>query len=354
MDLQFKGNGRLLLKNVLLYVLAMAPLLSLCLMGAVWIHVFLTIMALSLVMLPVFTSLIARTDGFSFDDEGQVITRPVGKPVPYSAITRMELNETAGLLQVYVKRGKFNRIALASALDRNAKARLVEELMKRIPGLEVKERAYADWKSVFLIASIMILATAGFHGLWYARHPQAGIVPQKFEANRDGGAKSKANSFAVGDFSFRLPDKFRELGSEGDVTFFVDREVKRTEINVVANWSAPSPARRKIFRYATGMGDYADVLEHSYNARFGIIPLVLKDISLAGMKDIRIFMVGQQQAIGGFITQGNKKGRELTHIMLVGGKERKEINFFISGPSRIDEQELHELLASIQLNQTGE
>ncbi len=353
MDFQFKGNGRLLLKNVFLYVLVMAPLLSLCLMGALWIHVFLTIMALSLIMLPVFTSLIARTDGFSFDDEGQVITRPVGKPVPYSAITLMELNETAGLLQVHVKRGKFNRIALVSALDRNAKARLVEELMKRIPGLVIRERAYADWKSVFLIASILILATAGFHGYLYARHPQVGIVPQRFETIRDGGAKSKANSFTVGDFSFRLPHKFRKLGTEGDVTFFEDREVKRTEINVVANWIAPSSVRRKIFRYATGMGDYADVLEHSYNARFGIIPLVLKDIALAGMQDIRIFMVGQQ-AIGGFITQGSKKGRELTHIMLVGGKERKEINFFISGPSRLDEQELHELLASIQLNQEGE
>jgi hypothetical protein len=350
MDLQFKGSGRLLLENVFLYVLVMAPLLSLCLMGAVWIHVCLTIIALSLIMLPVFTSLIARTDGFSFDDEGQVITRPLGKPIPYSAITRMELNETAGLLQVHVKRGKFNRIALVSALDRKAKARLVEELMKHIPGLVVRERAYADWKSVFLIASILILATGGFHGFWYARHPQAGIVPQKFEANLDGGAKSKTNSFIVGDFSFRLPDKFRELGAEGDVTFFEDREVKRTEINVVANWTAPYSVRRKIYRYATGMGDYADVLEHSYNARFGIIPLVLKDISLAGMKDVRIFMVGQQK-IGGFITQGSKKGRELTQIMLVGGKERKEMNFFISGPTRLDEQELHELLASIQLNQ---
>ena len=353
MELQFKGNGRLLLKNVFLYVLVMAPLLSLCLMGAVWIHVFLTSILLSLLLLPVFTSLIARIDGFSFNDEGRAITRAVGKPIPYSAITFLELNETSGLLQVYAKRGKFNRIALVSALERNEKARLIEELMKRMPGLVVRERTCADWKSVLLIAAILILVTAGFHGFLYARHPQVGIVPQKFEAIREEGAKSKANGFVVGDFSFRLPDKFRELGTEGDVTFFEDREVKRTEMNVVSKWIAPSPVRRKIFRFATGMGDYADVLEHSYNARFGIIPLVLKDISLAGMKDIRIFVVGQQ-AYCGFITQGNKKGRELTHILLVGGKESKEINFFISGPSRLGEQELHELLASIQLNHAGE
>ncbi|HUI46806.1 MAG TPA: hypothetical protein VL122_12580 [Nitrospirota bacterium] len=353
MDLQFKGNGWLLLKNVFFYVLAMAPLLSLCLMGSAWIHVFLTIIALSFIMLPVLTSLIARTDGFSFDDDGQVITGPVGKPVPYSAIKRMELNETAGLLQVHVKCGTFNRIALASALDRNTKARLVEELMKRIPRLVVRERPYADWKSVLLIASLLILATAGFHGFWYTRHPQVGIVPQKFEVTRDGGATSKANNFIVGDFSFCLPDKFRELGIEGDVTFIEDREVKRTEINVVAKSIAPSPVRRKFFRHTTGMSDYADMLEYSYNARFGIVPLVLKNIALAGMNDIEIFTVGEQ-AIGGFITQGSKKGRELTHILLVGGKERKEINFFMSGPSRLDEQELHELLDSIQLKQGGE
>lgn len=61
---------------------------------------------------------------------------------------------------------------------------------------------------------------------------------------------------------------------------------------MIAKWIALSPMSWEIFRYATGLGDYADVLGNSYNARFGIIPLVLKVVSLVEMKDIGIFMVG--------------------------------------------------------------
>jgi len=348
MQSQFKSNGRLFLRNVLLYVLVIVPIASVCLMGAAWLHVCLTILALSLMVAPLGAFLVSRTDGFSFDDSSRMMIKATGKRVPYAGIKRVILNETAGLLRVFVKRGTLRTTALISALNRTEKSRLVEELVKRIPGLVIREQANADWKTLLLTATTLVFVTAGFHGYLYFYHPHVRIVPTKLEGMRSNQSKAGLQSFTSGDFSFSLPSRFRKITTEGDMTFFEDNQQKRTEVKVVSNPIAPSPVRTQLARYVTGIGDYADVLEQAFTARYGIIPLVLKDTALEGMDDLKLLYV-KDGVFKGYITQGSRKGSELSHIMLVDRMDRREINFFMSGPDRPDEQTLWEVISSIKI-----
>jgi hypothetical protein len=129
----FKGNGTLFLKNVLLYTLVTAPIFSFCLMGAQWLYILLSMLALSLPFLLLVVLLVSRFDEFSFDDEHQQIVKPFDRTAPYQSVMRIDLNETGRLLQVRMKLGVLQWMPLAYALDANDKPGLKTELLKRFP-----------------------------------------------------------------------------------------------------------------------------------------------------------------------------------------------------------------------------
>ena len=349
MELQFKGNGIQFLKNVFLYILATAPLMSLCIMGAAWLRVCLGIIVLSMVLLPIIAWLISRIDGFSFNDERQAIVRRSGRPIPYSSIKQLNLNETSGMLQVSVQQGAFRSVSIVSALGRSEKSRLQEAFAERIPSLVIREKAYADWKSLIFLNLLFLALTAAFHGYLYSRHPHIGIVPLRIEWMQGEATKFGMKERSTGDFSYLLPAQFRREGIEGDVTFFGDSGLRKTEFKVVAKSRGGSPETiSNLLRFMIGMGSYAEVLDKAYPARFGIIPLVVKDLALAGMADIRIFSV-RTKDLEGYILQGSKQGSASTSIMLAGGSPRAEIYFFISSPARLDEKNLQEIVTGVQL-----
>jgi hypothetical protein len=349
MELQYKGNGIQFLKNVFLYILATAPLLSLCLMGAAWLRVCLSIIVLSMILLPVTACLISRVDGFSFNDERQAIVRRIGRAVPYSSIKQLNLNETAGMLQVSVQQGAFRSVSLVSALGRSEKSRLQAEFTGRIPSLIIREKTYADWKSLIFLNLLILFLTAAFHGYLYSRHPHVRIVPQRIEWMQSEATKTRMKEHSTGDFSFSLPAQYRREGVEGDVTFFGDSGLRKTEFRVVAKSRGGRPgAFSDMLRLMIGMGSYADVLDKAYPARFGIVPLAVKDIALTGMANIRIFSI-RTKDLAGYILQGSKQGSATTSIMLAGGRDRAEIYFFISSPARLDEKTLHEIVTGVQL-----
>jgi hypothetical protein len=349
MELQFKGNGIQFLKNVFLYILATAPLLSLCLMGAVWLRLCLSIIVLSMILLPITACLISRIDGFSFNDERQAIVRRIGREIPYSSIKRLNLNETAGMLQVGVQEGAFRSVSIASSLGRSEKARLQTEFAERIPSLIVREKAYADWKSLIFLNLLILSLTAAFHGYLYSRHPHVRIVPRRIEWMQSRETKPGMKERSTGDYSYSLPAQFLREGIEGDVTFYADSGPEKTEFKVATrSLASRTETFSRLLRFMTGMGSYAEVLDKAYPARFGIVPLVVKDIALTGMDDIRIFSVRTKE-LEGYILQGSKQGSASASIMLAGGRDRAEIYFFISSPARLDEKTLQEIVTGVQL-----
>jgi hypothetical protein len=349
MELQFKGNGIQFLKNVFLYILATVPLLSLCLMGAAWLRVCLGIIVLSMVLLPIIAWLTSRIDGFSFNDERQAIVRRIGRPIPYSSIKQLNLNETSGMLQVSIQQGAYRSVSIVSSLGRSEKSRLQAAFAERIPLLVIREKAYADWKSLIILNLLILSLTAAFHGYLYSRHPHVGIVPQRIEWMQSEATKFGMKERSTGDFSYSLPAQYLREGIEGDVTFYGDSGLRKTEFKVVAKSRGGSPETfSRLLRFLIGMGSYAEVLDKAYPARFGIVPLMVKDIALTDMSDIRIFSV-RTKDLEGYILQGSKQGSASTSIMLAGDRDRAEIYFFISSPTRLDEKTLQEIVTGVQL-----
>ena len=349
MNLQYRGNGLLFLRNVYLYAAVTAPLLSLCLMGAAWPRLFVGMLLLSLFLVPLAAFLVSRIDGFSLDDAKQAIVRRLGRNIPYASVKVLDINDTSGMLKVSVRQGGLVSFPLSSALARRDKLRLITELRERIPLIEIRVRASADWKVLFAAGLIVVLATAAFHAYLYARHPAIRVLPQQVDWKQGGGGTEKTREYIAGLYSFSLPMRFHYRGREGEVFFFEDAGTKRTEIKVAVKEQAARPfPGPEGYRFVTGMGDYAEALERAYSARFGVIPLVLKGIALSGMSDVRLFEV-RYDAFRGSIAQGSKKGTELTHIILAGGAARAEIYFFISGPVRLDEQALQDLVTRIHI-----
>jgi len=159
----YKGSGVLFLKNVFLYILAMAPLLSFCLMGEKWLRIFLIMFIPAVPLMLLVGILVSRFDSFSFDDRHQQIVKPVGRGIPYQSVMRIDINETGRLLQASIKQGTLRRALLAYALDGKDKPRLIVDMLKRFPQSAMRERQYVDWKSIFIIMAVVVLMTSIFH-----------------------------------------------------------------------------------------------------------------------------------------------------------------------------------------------
>jgi hypothetical protein len=122
-----------------------------------------------------------------------------------------------------------------------------------------------------------------------------------------------------GDFLLSANGSFSNARHRRGCDLLGDQEAKRPEIGVVSTLIAALGARRKFFRYATGMTGYAGVLEHAPDRRFGVIPLVLKNINLSATISIRIFIVAEQEAFSGRIIWPLTKGKESTPVPLFVG-----------------------------------
>jgi hypothetical protein len=347
MNLRYRGNGLLFLRNVVVYVLLSTSVASVCLMGAAWVRVFASIMTLSLALLPAVAFIVARTDGFSLHDDKQAIIKLSGREISYAVIQRIDMRETSGMVKVIVNQGWFSGITLISALSRKEAPAVVEELKKRLPGVAVSERRHEDWKSLAILLALALSLTASFHGYLYYNHfAVRAAVDQKdwvFSAARNAGKKQ---AYATGPYSISPPAGFRYLGIEGGMLFFEDGN--RTELKVIAPPHDPLRVRyEKILSLTTGLGTQGATLDAAYNSRVGIVPLVLKDLSLSGLEHIRLVSV-KGRDFKALISQGSRKGRELATILIYGDSSITELHCFTDGRVRLDDLQLQAILAGIQ------
>ncbi len=344
----FKGSGVLFLRNVFLYLLVSAPVLSVCLMGAKCLPIFLGVFILVLPFVLLVGLLVSRFDGFSFDDERQMVVKPLGRSIPYQSVLRIDLNETGGLLQARIKQGALRRPPLAYALQVEDKARLVEDLRKRFPQAVIREQRYVDWKSLAMIMALVVIMTAGFHVFVYQDNPQIGVLPQRTTWVNTELPATAARQYALGSFHLIMPGSFQLIAKDIDALLFEDAASK-TEVKFVTAVQRDPPANKFAFvRYATGIRNYFDVLETAYSARVGVIPLAIKGIALAGLSNISILDI-RQPSLKGFVLQGKKKENEIARILLTDLEGRAEIHIFITGPVRLDEKALHGILTTVHL-----
>lgn len=365
-----KGRGVLFLGNVFLYVLVTAPILSLCLMGEKWWHIFFAMTALALPCVLLVGLLVALFDEFSFDDARQQIVRPLRRAIPYSRVLHIDMNATGRLIQVSIREGVLSRSSLVHALDIKDKARLTAELLRRFPRAVIQERTYGDWRSLLMVMAVVVVLTTGFHLVIYRGSFSNVRVPQKVVwAAMERPAKDQ-QQYTVGRFQIAMPRSFHRIAKGLNALLFEDEALK-TDIQFVA---APQreglSSRYDLIRQVTGIGDYFDVLDTAYSARIGVIPLALKEVALTGLADINLLAIERtsregssgtareagrtvtpilQSELKGFAVQGKKKGKEITTLLLRDTAKKAEMHIFISGPVRVDEKALQSIVAGVSL-----
>jgi hypothetical protein len=366
----FKGNGILFLKNVLLYVLVTAPIFSFCLMGAQWLHILLAVLALSLPFLLLVGLLVSRFDGFSFDDEHQQIVKSFGRKVPYQSIMRFDLNETGRLLQVRMKLGILQRTSLAYALDAKNKPGLKTELLKRFPQSALRERRFVDWKSILIILSIVGCMTIVFHLYLYRNISALRAVPQQVVWETPKRVMKTFRSYSVGSLSIAAPGRFQMIGKDEATLQFGD-PATREEIRFITRKQLDMPAPKALFiKYVSGIQDYYDVLNTVYPATVGVVPLMAKVLLLEGFDQVKIRKVtlmssqrdidmqkstariqapGRLPGLHGFITQGEKGGRDSAVVFLTNAVEKVELQIVLIGPIAMDEKMVRGIVTSVHI-----
>lgn len=360
----FQGKSILFLKNVFLYVLVMAPLVAFCLMGEKWAHILFGMAALSLPIFLLAGALIARFDRFSLDDEHARIIKSGKRTIPYQSIQRIDINETGRLMQVSIKQGLFRKTSLAYALDNADKPRFLEELLKRLPQVSVRERRFVDWKSIGIIAAMIILLTVGFHLYLHQQYSELAAVPQQVAWSGSGKKARNAQQYMLGEFSIAMSKQYQVTGQDEGGLQLEDRETKTAVTFIIKQQKDVSSLSAAFLGYATGIHDYADVLETGYHARVGVIPLMIKLFALSNLADVRIYEIRQPllvqagavqgkaellPAFTGFATQGKKKDQELITIVLKDRKRKADMQIFISASKRLDEKALQGIMAGISL-----
>lgn len=359
----FQGKSILFLKNVFLYVLVLAPLVAFCLMGEKWAHSFLGMAVLSLPVFLLAGALIARFDRFSFDDEHAWIIKSGKRTIPYQSIQRIDINETGRLVQVSLRQGLFRRSSLAYALDNADKPRFLEELRKRLPQVSVRERRFVDWKSIGIIAAVIVLLTVGFHLYLYRQYSELAAVPQQVAWSGSGKKARNAQQYTLGEFSIAMPKQYQVTGQDEGGLQLEDREAKTAVTFIIKPQKDVSALSTAFLGYATGIRDYADVLETGYHARVGVIPLMIKLFALSNLADVRIYEIQQPvpqigsvqgkaallPAFTGFATLGKKKDQEIVTIVLMDKKRKADMHIFISASKRLDEKALQGIVAGISL-----
>jgi hypothetical protein len=352
---EYRGSGPIFFCNVMLYLLAAAPLMSFCLMGDHWLRLFVTMSVLSVPLVLLGALLVHRYDGFTFDDAGQQFIKGIGRAIPYASVKRIDLNVTGRLLHVGLKQGGLRSAALSSALDSRDKPRLMAELGRRFPGVVLREKRQVDWKSIAIIAAIVVVLTGGFQVYVYRNDPGLQAVPQ-LAVWKAPKKNPKNQQYVLGQFEITMQKRFQLTGRDDTALQFEDRNAK-TEVRFII---APADGMRGLnavlLRYASGIDGYYDVLKTAYHAKWGVVPLVLKMLALSGFSEVALYEVvqtssneGSQVELKGFITQGRKNGQEVVSIVLQDEKKGADIHAFLSAPLRLKEKTVREIAASVRL-----
>lgn len=360
----FKGSGVLLLKHSMLYVLMTTPVLSFCLMGTHWPRIFFAMLALSFPFVLLLVLLISRYDRISFDDDKQQIVKPIGRPLPYQSIKRIDISETGRLVQVGIRQSFFHRAQLLYAMDGTEKFRLLESLRKRVPdSVVINDRHNVNWKSVFLILLLFIFLTAGFHLYLLRINKEIPVLPRQIVWETTKRSPKGLQQYTLGNFSFMMPARFQLIGKEEGALQFEDK-VAKNEVRFFINPRKGIPRHVEWFiRYITGIRDYYDVLDMAFFTRVGVVPLVLKDIALAGLTGIKISALELApppridsvekikeptgQALKGFLTQGKRKDKNTVSVLLVSN-DREELHVFFAGLEQLDEKTVQKIVSEIR------
>jgi len=347
----YKGKVTPILMNNLLFLGLFGFAASFGLMGGQWAHLFLASLLVMVPVLLVITLVLAWANGFSFDDVRQALVKPGGRNVPYAKVRALLVTDRGATIDVFVKQGWLHTTALVECAGADRKAELLDELQKRFPDRVRMRGRMVSFVPVLVLLLALSAALAGAHLYLHQRFPalRAPVLP--LERLQEKARKKLPPLEFVEAFGFTPLRGLRYLGEEKGELYFEDK-ARKLRLKVMPGFQRSVFERQAaLFRYAMGVRDYEDLLALSYHSRFGVIPLYLRALDLAGLEQAAVYEIGPP--VSGFIRQGRRDRVEETRIVMFGSRPGEEIHFFFTGPRRMTGNALRTFITGVELVQPG-
>jgi hypothetical protein len=344
----FKGKNRALLIKVLLYMIVTELLISFLLMGSEWNHVFAVFLIVSAPIVLIYVILMSYLNCFAFDDQRDIIARPWRRHISYKNIRTIYLIQKDGTLTVRIKQPRPWKTTLVRSFVITEKDRLLEEIAKRFPQETIQEKKVAEWRNLVVIAAAITLLGLAYHAFFFHSHRNLLTAPKQIDFQNNFAPNKSEKTYNIKSFRFTLPKRFQEEQKEGDNIIFFSNKKEGVLTRVVYH-SEKGPVSRGelLLSYGTGMKDFFDLLCIAYPARFGVIPLLLKEMVLGDLTDTEVYEF-RGSSLKGFIMRGKSDKQKIAHLLLRDGNEKAKINFFFASQKDIPMDVLLRIAKSVQ------
>jgi len=252
------------------------------------------------------------------DDERHALVKPGGRNVPYAKVRAVLVTDRGATIDVFVKQGWLHTTALVECAGADRKAELLDELRKRFPDRVRMRGRMVSFVPVLVVLLALSAALAGMHLYLHQRFPALRASVQPLERLQEKARKKRPPLEYVEAFGFTPLRGLRYLGEEKGELYFEDK-ARKFRLKVMPGFQRTVFERQAVlFRYAMGVRDYEDLLALSYHSRFGVIPLYLRALDLAGLEQAAVYEIGPP--VSGFIKQGRRDQVEETRIVMFGSR----------------------------------
>jgi hypothetical protein len=336
----FRGKGMRCLtctKGLIPYFVVMLVVLLffvILFFGAYWYRAFLFLLLLPIAVLFVL-GLRAMTDRdwVRFDDERKCIVRVGGVRIPYRYVRSIQVREAPDHLAVDVNRKwRLAGWRLIWHLPLEEKVRLMDELRRRFPSAVIRETKTKRPSEAFAAAVWLIVTVSCLVGLYlvsvgnFCTLPGIEVTPEK--AVWEPMGKVEGREYRLNAFSFFLPDSF-ERSSGGEDWLVLRQRHGSVKINVVYDSDISIPRRDYLVRCLFGLKDEYDAYAAVYNARSGVVPLLLKSLPPCGFYALRVYEV-ETDGLKGFVVRSPRDRLWRARIVLFDREKEAGIRFTFS------------------------
>ena len=360
----FRGSGLWCLTcakaslPVVIVLLIVLLLFSVLFLGVYWHRMFLFLLLIGVPAALGIHVLALSDDWFRLDDEKKRIVRTMWTRIPYEQVKSIQVREVRKHLEVDINRKrKFDGRNLVLHLPLEEKGRLVSELEKRFPSVEISETKIKP-SGQKVMALVMLVVLLGCLGALYPYsfgylHTFPGIEVTPEKPLWQPMEEVDGHEYSLKAFSFFLPQDFERF-AEGEEWLVLRHKHKKAKLKVVYDSDISIPRKIYLLRYLMGARDEQDARTVEYNARFGLMPLTLKLFAFPSFLVLRIHEV-EPNGLKGFVIRGRRGEIWMAETALFDKERGLGIYFTLSCMEPIDQATLATIVSGVRrVDQPGD
>ena len=337
------GQPALLTKQICLVFLIVDTVMSIAIAGRYWYWLFGVCLLLSIPSILLLRLIGGKLKTLTFDDENKLLIGGSQK-IPYNHITKVYITDTDGVVNVDIKVSPTRKITIAMGFQREDIPKLITAFSERFPSDTIHKRSIPTLRIIMALSLVLIVFLVALHKM----HPTFKTTPKTWQVETTGWKTQKIQTYTIDGISFTLPEGFVQR-KRTENKLILESKHPKIGVYVELNPYYDILSESKIPLKLLGIKNSYSMLHAVLYEQVGIIPLILKQAWLRGVKEVYSINLPN---IKGFIflflsAKHNYPSAEM--ILLVEGTD---IGFLLYGES-IQEDLINHILSSITTNSGG-